>query len=162
MRLRLTKRTDYAIRACLLLAVSPDAPVSSRRIAERMAIPNRFLPQVLGDLSRAGLVESTSGKLGGYRLRCDPGALTLLELVETIEGPSRSEQCVLEERACGGDHPCALHPVWSAAQSAFIEVLAMTTLAEIAARQWTVPIDAPDGRPSQGSPDESSPERNIA
>jgi Rrf2 family protein len=154
MRLRLTKRTDYAVRACLLLAVSPDVPVSSRRIAQRMAVPDRFLPQVLADLARAGIIESTSGKLGGYRLRRDPTELTLLDLIETIEGPSRSEQCVLEERPCGGDPACALHPVWSAAQSAFLQVLAGTTLAEIAVKQWTVPLDGPDGR--------TSPERNLA
>ncbi len=154
MRLRLTKRTDYAIRACLLLAVSPDVPVSSRRIAQRMAVPDRFLPQVLSDLARAGIIESTSGKLGGYRLRRDPAELTLLDLIETIEGPSRSEQCVLEEHPCGDDHACALHSVWSAAQSALIQVLAGTTLAEIAVRQWTVPLDGPDGR--------MSPERNLA
>ena len=151
MRLRLTKRTDSAIRACLLLSVSPDVPVSSRRIAERMAIPDRFLPQVLGDLARAGLVESTSGKFGGYRLRRDPAELTLLELIETIEGPSRSVQCVLEERPCGDDRPCALHPVWSAAQSAFLQVLATASLAQIAATQWAVPMTGPE-RPA-------SPER---
>ena len=148
MRLRLTKRTDYAIRACLLLSVTPDVPVSSRRIAERMDVPDRFLPQVLAELARAGLVEATSGKLGGYRLRRDPAELTLLELVETVEGPSRSEQCVLSERACGDEHPCALHPVWSAAQSAFISVLASTSLAEIAARQWSVDVPGRDGRTS--------------
>ena len=151
MRLRLTKRTDYAIRACMLLSVSPDVPVSSRRIAGRMAVPDRFIPHVLADLARAGLVESTSGKLGGYRLRRDPAELTLLELVETMEGPSRSEQCVLEERPCAPEQGCALHPVWSAAQSAFIQVLATTSLAEIATRQWSVDVNRPDGR--------SSPER---
>jgi Rrf2 family protein len=154
MRLRLTKRTDYAVRACLLLAVSPDVPVSNRRIAQRMVVPDRFLPQVLSDLARAGIIESTSGKLGGYRLSRDPTDLTLLELIETMEGPSRSETCVLEEHPCSGDSACALHSVWSAAQSAFLQVLAGTTLAEIAARQWTVPVDGPDRR--------TSPERNLA
>lgn len=148
MRLRLTKRTDYAIRACLLLAVTPDVAVSSRRIAERMDIPDRFLPQVLGDLSRAGFVDATAGKLGGYRLRRHPASLTLLELVEAVEGPTRSEQCVLEERACDGGRPCALHPVWSAAQSAFLHVLSSTNLADIAARQWAVDAGRHDGHSS--------------
>jgi Rrf2 family protein len=152
MRLRLTKRTDYAVRACLLLAVSPDVPVSNRRIAQRMVVPDRFLPQVLSDLARAGIIESTSGKLGGYRLSRDPTDLTLLELIETMEGPSRRDlrargAPVLRDSACASS-------VWSAAQSAFLQVLAGTTLAEIAARQWTVPVDGPDGR--------TSPERNLA
>ncbi len=136
MRLELTKRSDYAIRACLLLAMTEDGtPVSSRRIAERMAIPDRFLPQVLADLGRAGLVTATNGKNGGYRLNREPRDLSLLELIETVEGPSRAERCVLEERKCDGDEACALHPVWASAQSAFVRVLADTSLAAIVDRQ---------------------------
>lgn len=134
MRLRFTKRTDYAIRACLHLVDAGAAPVSSRVIALRMDIPDRFLPQVLADLAKTGIVESTAGKLGGYRLRRDPGELKLIEIVEAVEGPSRSEQCVLEQRGCDANRPCALHPVWSAAQSAFINVLATTSLADVADR----------------------------
>ncbi len=133
MRLRLTKRADYAVRACLVLAPASDVPLPSRAIAERMAIPERFLPQVLADLSRAGIVEGTVGKHGGYTLRRDPRALTLLEIIESVEGPARSEQCVLEDRTCDDDRACAFHPVWSAAQSAFIRVLESTTLDRIAA-----------------------------
>lgn len=135
MRLRLTKRADYAIRACLLLVDTGEAPVSNRRIAERMDIPDRFLPQVLADLVRAGIVEATTGKLGGYTLHRDPAKLALLEIIESVEGPTRSDQCVLEQRGCDAGRPCALHPVWSAAQSAFINVLATTSLADVADRQ---------------------------
>lgn len=136
MRLQLTRRSDYAIRACLLLAMNEDeAPVSSRRIAERMAIPDRFLPQVLADLGRAGVVTATNGKHGGYRLSRDPIGLSLLELIETIEGPSLSDHCVLEQRPCDGSAACALHPVWASAQTAFTDVLATTSLAAIVARQ---------------------------
>lgn len=134
MRLRLTKRADYAVRACLVLASASELPLPSRRIAERMAIPDRFLPQVLADLSRAGIVEGTVGKGGGYVLRRDARELTLLEIIESIEGPARSEQCVLEDRPCDPGHACALHPVWSAAQSAFIHVLETTTIDRIAAQ----------------------------
>jgi Rrf2 family protein len=143
MRLRFTKRTDYAIRACLHLVDAGAAPVSSRRIAQEMDIPNQFLPQVLGDLARAGIVESTAGKLGGYQLKRDAADLDLIEIIEAVEGPSRSEHCVLEQRGCDAARPCALHPVWSAAQSAFIHVLATTSLADVAARARAADGDVP-------------------
>jgi Rrf2 family protein len=155
MRLRLTKRTDYAIRACVLLAASPGAPVPGRLIAERMAIPDRFLPQVLADLVRAEIVQATVGKRGGYALRRDPGSLPLIEVIECVEGPSRSEQCVLEERRCDVDRACALHPVWSAAQSAFIHVLATTTVADIApdaSPATPPPVRSVDRRTTQPAP----------
>lgn len=132
MRLRLTKRTDYAIRACLMLAEGSETPLSRRRIAERMSIPDHFLAQILADLSRAGMVRAVKGKLGGYLLSRDAATLTLLAIIEAVEGPSRSDQCVLENRSCGAPGPCLMHSAWSTAQSAFIEVLAATTIVDVA------------------------------
>ena len=69
VRLELTHRGSYAIRAVLTLArAEKDEVVPARRIAKEMDIPVRFLPQVLGDLSRAGIVEARLGRAGGYRL----------------------------------------------------------------------------------------------
>lgn len=141
MRLRLTKRTDYAIRACLVLAEGSVTPLSRRRIAERMSIPDGFLAQILADLSRAGMVRSVKGKLGGYLLSRDAATLTLLAIIEAVEGPSRSDQCVLENRSCSEPGPCLMHAAWSTAQSAFIEVLATTTIVDVAG----------PGRPAHGS-----------
>ena len=69
MRLELTKRADYAIRTVLALArAADDERLSARRVAEEQGIPERFLAQVMRDLVRAGLVEGTIGRNGGYRL----------------------------------------------------------------------------------------------
>src|SRR3990172_3736087 len=67
MRLQLTKRADYGIRAMLALARARDERMSAPRIAAAMRIPRHFLPQVMADLARAGLVKSTAGRHGGYR-----------------------------------------------------------------------------------------------
>ena len=69
MRLELTRRGDYAVRAMLALtAADDDGWTSAPRIAASMAIPERFLPRVLRDLARAGLVDAHAGRSGGYRL----------------------------------------------------------------------------------------------
>jgi Rrf2 family protein len=112
------------------LAVS-DRLLSGREIAASTDVPERFLARVLVELVKSGLIEAQLGRTGGYRLRRPPRALTLLELVEAIEGPSRSTRCVLRQRACDASHPCAIHPVWAAAQSGVIGVLAATTLADL-------------------------------
>jgi len=98
MRLQLTKRTDYAIRACLYLASGDHpGPASSRRIAQHMEIPERFLSQVLGDLTQAGIVEAQIGRSGGYRLRRSPNRLSILELIETVEGAHGGEEALLRD-----------------------------------------------------------------
>lgn len=132
MRLQLTKRTDYAIRACLYMASDRcDLPASSGLIARQMEIPERFLPRVLGELTKAGIVEAQIGRSGGYRLRRAADRISILELVETVEGSTRTDQCVLRQRGCDATRPCAFHPVMDQAQSALIDVLATATLADI-------------------------------
>ena len=134
MRLRLTKRTDYAIRACLHLATEQRCPISSRRIAEQMGIPGRFLPQIMTGLSRAGIVEGLSGNNGGYCLRRDPADISLLELIEVHDGSGLREGA-MGGTPCDGDPAGAFHAVWTEAQAAFIDVLAGASIAELAARQ---------------------------
>lgn len=135
MRLELTRRGDYAVRAMLALASDPsDGPLSARRIAARMEIPPRFLPQVMSDLAAAGLVEGTPGRAGGYRLSRSPARISLIEVIEAVEGDSRRQTCALRGGPCGVDGTCAIHDVFSAAQEALLREFAEATLADLEAR----------------------------
>ncbi len=153
MRLALTKRADYAVRACLYLAGTDTSdPIPSRVIARAMDIPARFLPQVLGDLARASVVESVNGQRGGYRLARPAGELSLLDCIEAVEGPSISTHCVLESRACRREDSCALHPAWMEAQQSFVDVLGRQRISEVAALYMgSLVVDGPDG-PGRSSP----------
>ena len=104
----------------------------ARTIAERMEIPVRFLPQVLGDLSRAGIVEARLGRAGGYRLAKPPATISVLDLIEAAEGDARRQTCVLTGLPCGrGGGPCDVHVVFSEAQVAILDRLAETTVADV-------------------------------
>ncbi len=151
MRLQITKRTDYAIRACLHLAAADACPIPGRRIAERMAIPDQFLPQVMADLGRAGIVAATNGKHGGYCLRRDPAALSLLDVVEAVEGVEPRRPGMVPDAPHDGDPARALYPVWSRARAAFTDVLAGASIAELAARQRAADEDGP-ARPNEDGP----------
>lgn len=136
MRLELTRRGDYAVRAMLALADAGGADPgwsSVRAIAETMAIPPRFLPQVMQDLVRAGLVEARLGRGGGYRLARAADRIGLLEVIESVEGDSRRRTCVLRGAPCGLDGYCRVHHAFFDAQSALLDRLAGTTLADLAA-----------------------------
>ena len=134
MRLELTRRGDYAVRAMLALAVMDDGrPVSARRIAERMSIPVRFLPHVLADLGRAGLVVGITGRTGGYHLAVPAGELDLLRIVDAVEDDGEGARCVLRGGPCGVDGRCAVHDAFSAATEAMRGELRGTTLAAVAA-----------------------------
>jgi Rrf2 family protein len=131
MRLELTKRGDYATRAMIALARHEGTLVSARAIAEEMAIPPRFLPQVMADLVRADLVHAVHGRSGGYRLAAPPDRTTLLAIVEAAEGTSRRETCVLRGGPCGRDGNCTVHAAFAMAEEAMIGALGAVTLAEV-------------------------------
>jgi Rrf2 family protein len=148
MRLELTKRGDYAVRAMLALARggSTNGLLSARRIADAMVIPVRFLPQVLADLQRAGLVEAAPGRSGGYRLARAASAITLLEVIEAVEGDSRRRTCVLRGGPCGVDGSCDVHDVFLRGQEALLATLASETLADLAGEATAAALARIDGR----------------
>jgi Rrf2 family protein len=130
MRLELTKRADYAIRAVLALSRATDGErLSVRRIAAHERVPERFLPQVMGDLVRAGLVEGTVGRSGGYQLAKPAAEISLLEVVEAVEGDSRRRVCVLRGGPCALAGVCDVHAIFAAAQDDVLDRLQTTTIA---------------------------------
>ena len=133
MKLTPTNRTDYGIRALIHLANCDGAHVKAADIGAAMDIPTGFLQQVLQELQRARLVSSRPGPSGGYQLARAPEEITILEIVETLEGPIETSECALRGGPCHWDQVCALHWVWSSARSALSGALRNATLARVAA-----------------------------
>ena len=132
MRLELTRKTDYAVRAMLVLARRRDQMLTGAAISARTGIPVRFVTQVMGHLVRAGLVDGVIGRSGGYRLSGDPAAVSILAIVQAVEGDTRRRHCVLRGGPCNGASACEIHHVFSDAQDAFTDALAAWTLAAVA------------------------------
>ena len=129
MRLELTRRADYAIRTSICLARdASERPVPAPDIARRMDMPPRFLPQIMQDLVRAGLVEASHGRGGGYRLARAPSRVSLLEVIEAVEGDVRRRTCVLRAGACNSGRKCGVHDLFAAAQDALLDRLARATV----------------------------------
>ncbi len=130
MRLELTRRADYAIRTVLALARATDGErLSARRVAAEYRVPERFLSHVMRDLVRAGLVEGTVGRRGGYRLAKPSIEISLLDVVEAVEGDSRRRVCVLRGGPCALDGVCDVHAVFAAAQDDVLQRLRTSTVA---------------------------------
>ena len=135
VRVVLSLRGDYAVRAMLALAAhNGDGWLSAPRIAERMSIPARFLPHVLTDLSRAGLVVGQPGRTGGYRLARPAREIDLLRIVEAVEDTEQPARCVLRGGPCGIDGRCAVHDAFAGATRVLKAELSRANLAELARR----------------------------
>jgi len=131
MKIVPTRRTDYALRSLIYLAEHSGDRINAAEIAAEMEVPLPILHQVLAELQRAGLVTSLSGPRGGYQIARDPQQLTLLEILETMEGQVTQGECALRGGPCHWDEVCALHPAWSEAREGFAAALAGHTLAEV-------------------------------
>jgi Rrf2 family protein len=112
----------------LSLTMAKGGLLSSRKIAEEMKIPPRFLPQIMGDLTRAGLVDAHPGRAGGYELAKDPATVSILAVIEAVEGDPHRQICVIRGTACGKDGECGVHDVFFAAEGAILERLSAATL----------------------------------
>jgi Rrf2 family protein len=105
--LAMTKKTGYGLIAMSHLASHASGqPVSAREIAGQYGIPVSLLMNVLKDLSAAGLVESVRGARGGYRLCCETHRVSLIDLIEAIEGPFRLAECITSHREDAGELSC--------------------------------------------------------
>lgn len=134
MRLELGRRADYAVRAVVDLARhhGGESRRKGREIATEMDIPRTYIPQILAELVRVGIVDSVAGPGGGYVLRREPADISLLEVITAVEGEIGSRECVLRGGPCRWEGACAVHEPWWRAQQALRDELARTSFEDIA------------------------------
>ncbi len=133
--MRVSTRGDYASRALLSLALhGEESPTSVREIAERTALPQPYLEQILLALKGAGLVRSKRGVGGGYVLARDPAEIRLSEIVRAVDGPITAGDFAEPHTggACDHEGHCVLLAIWGAAGAHMRRFLDSFTLADIA------------------------------
>ncbi len=115
MRLDMTRRSDLAVRALCALGAY-DERIKGSELAELIDTTPTFLPQVLSPLVRRRWVDSTPGPTGGYRLDVDLDDISLLDVIEAVEGPLDHDVCVLDGGHCTEVGHCAVHEAWMEAR----------------------------------------------
>jgi Rrf2 family protein len=129
---RVSAKTDYALRAALELAAAPDdKPVKGERIATAQAIPLRFLENILMQLRHAGLVDSRRGAEGGYRLARPAGEVTLADVIRAIDGPLAGVSGARPETLDFTGVAEPMRDVWIAVRASLRGVLEGVTLADV-------------------------------
>lgn len=142
--LSLTRKTDYALVAMVDLAVEAGQRWSSREIAERCGLPFPVLTNILKQLTHHGLVTAVRGPHGGYELAKPANEITLIDLIEAIEGPSRLTICCQDSsepdgKSCDIEPSCRIKEPVRKVHNGLRYVLGSVTLAQIACDD--VPVD---------------------
>lgn len=135
--MKIGSKGDYGLRALIDLAehYHSGAVVQAREIADRQAIPKDYLALIMGELRRAGLIESTRGPGGGYRLARPPEEITMGESLRLLETPVTLIDCATELGfdSCSLSLRCRMRNVWIEASRAVMEILDRTTIADLSA-----------------------------
>lgn len=130
--MEITRQADYAVRAVLYLAQSGlGTRASTAQIARAQRIPPTFLAKIVSQLSAAGILKATRGARGGVMLGRPADEISLLEIVEAIDGPVKLNECVLDHKACPMGDGCAVRPVWCDAQSELVMRLERTKFSHL-------------------------------
>lgn len=128
----LSAKADYAVRAAVQLAGSPDRPVKGDAIAQAQDIPFPFLGAILRDLREAGIVRSQRGADGGYWLAKPATAVTVADVIRAVDGPLAWVRGVRPEDLDYNAATRTLQDVWIAVRANLREVLEAVTLADVA------------------------------
>jgi Rrf2 family protein len=137
--MRLSDGVEWGVHACVLLAVVPaDRALPSARLAEYHGVPAAYLAKHLQSLARAGILETVKGARGGYRLARPAAEITVLDVVEAIDGEEPAFRCTEIRRrgpaampAKAYPRPCGIHRVFTRADDAWRAELRATTIADL-------------------------------
>ncbi len=113
-----------------VLGVSP-ARLKAPSLAEALCTTPGFVPQVVGPLVKAGWVRSDPGPSGGYALQVSLDEVSVLEVIEAVDGPTDNGRCVVVGDACNQDEPCVLHEAWTRARRELIRTLGSMPMSSI-------------------------------
>jgi Rrf2 family protein len=129
--MQITRQADYALRAMLYLTrLDPNQRAATSQIAEEQHIPPSFLAKIISQLSIAGLIHTSRGARGGVSLARQPEEISILEVVEAIDGPIALNECTHGSGACPFGENCPLRPLWCETQSELIDRLRKTNFAQ--------------------------------
>lgn len=133
--MQITRASDYAVRVMIHLAsLPPSSTVRQSVLSKATQVSGHFLSKVLQQLVRARLIRSQRGAGGGYALAASAERVSLLDVLEAVEGPVRLNQCIEEGPSCDRKSWCPAHQVWAEAQAAVTNVLGGASMASLAER----------------------------
>ena len=146
--------SEHALRAIASIAAvtnhtSPETrePILARDLSSRAGVPLNYLSKILGTLSRAGILQASRGRGGGYRLVRSADQIPLIHVVELFDGVTARPDCFFGGgRKCSDDNPCTAHDAFKQVLEQYIDFLESTTIADIAGPTYA------DGAPAEGLP----------
>jgi len=129
--MRLSTRARYGLRALFAISQGDGEAISSEKISRRQAISKKYLDELLRSLRQHGFVRTVRGRHGGYMLGRTPQEITVLAVVECLDGPIRLAPCVDQDDVCPRTEGCPTRPIWQTATKGIRDILGGMSLATL-------------------------------
>lgn len=130
--MQITRQADYAVRAVLYLAsLGDNGRAPTGQIARKQHVPPSFLAKIVSQLSVAGVLHTSRGARGGVSLAKEPHDISLLEVIEIIDGPIALNECVIDPSVCTYSDDCPVHDVWCETQATLVKQLSATNFGSL-------------------------------
>jgi len=128
-----SKSFGYALRGILYVAImgSGNRRIRIDEISDRLSVPRHFLGKIMNKVAKGGILSSTKGPNGGFSLNDLTLSTSLLTLLESINGLSQFNECVLRLKKCDALHPCPLHNQVLAYKTDLVELFARTNIGSL-------------------------------
>ena len=128
--MHLSTTTKYAINILVLMARNIDKQYSSKILSNELKIPYKYLTKVMTKLSASGVVSSTKGKYGGFKIKKDLNNIKMIDIIIVFDDVD-NKKCVLADMPCEFEQKCILHEKWQKPRCAVDDKFAQTTLLEL-------------------------------
>ena len=136
--MQLSRHADYALRIVLDLALKPSSRIGD--IAQRRAAPSAYLAKIARSLVRAGLLQSLRGRNGGVALARPASRITVLQVIEAVDGPLALNRCVHGGSGCPLSRSCPAHPLWRRLQKLVADELKAVTIESLLREAGSKPV----------------------
>jgi Rrf2 family transcriptional regulator, iron-sulfur cluster assembly transcription factor len=135
MSILFSRQCEYALQALMFLALQDDhrsTPI--KELTERLDIPYHFVAKTLQSLTHKGLLVSHKGPSGGFALAKPAEQITLMDIIEAIDGGAFMKDCILGFEQCSKENPCSLHDQWQSSREGIAAMLRTKSISEMAGR----------------------------
>ncbi len=126
--MKLSKTSEYALRILAFMAKEPARLYTAKYLIGTLLISDKYLRQLMTDLTKSGLIYSVQGRDGGYSFAKKPSEIFLSDIIDSVEGMKKYTGCILGFDQCGDENPCAMHSMWDKTRDRFIHTFTEKTL----------------------------------
>lgn len=128
-----SKGCEYTIRALIHIGADRAKAFTAKEVCRKARIPESYTRKTFQALVRGGFLKSVTGPKGGYRLTLEPEEITVLSIIQAVEGEETFSQCVMGLARCNDRKPCPLHFVWTESKEKMVGELQSKTLKDLIA-----------------------------